>query len=1003
MSYLLLNDLSMWGDIKRLNNFNGEHVKDKTGITTAQLAKEVVLFRISKESADCPTVPRIKEVSPMAAAYVIRTIALKLCDSGVLGFYTKTMLKDIATCQEIYRIIVEMRLSGINATAFSLCTTQRIKDLKTIFDSFVLRLSMDNMYDNARFICDAVRYLSEEGFAEQYRSSLGNEDIEAYHPGDHALSAEEKKLEELLNVKVTESPFTYRKDGEQKRPAFSFYRAYGLENEIRKITETIEKEQIPFGDVQILYSSDKYEGYIKSVLGREGIAYTFQSGRTPDNEYYELFRLILEWACGGYYFKDFRKICSHSLMQKTCFGVRVSKDSEIAWGRERYVARADDMTKELVAKKQADENAYVGNQEKYYAMMHDLACIFDPAKGTPDSGITLIDLYERIYGFASNYVGKLFVPKQKEETEKKEEQKNIIMPDIEDIAAVIDRRRVGRAMLKDEKKDISVISGIMGKISTEEATELLLDHLNDLRCRESKKADSVAVSRIGGVKIPERSHCFVVGLSFGEFNKKTSDSAVMSDEEMEELLVSPLHPASKVNLYLEDDLRNTLELQTGKVYMSYTYFDTADILEGSPADIFIEYLDKYGVKDDGSALELKDIEKVGFVDIGTERLKFSYADFGERSARRKARRIEQPADVDEEETYDSEEIEQEKEPLLENDAEEEPAEKKKREQWFSATGIQKLLKCPLSFFYQTEEHVEEESEYEVSLGDWLSAAARGNYAHKILEEYLTQAKDDDDRLCDKLNEGLFDRIVNDTYEQYLSKYVITNVEIVQKVAAEYKAKLRNYLENIHEDCRKNGWRILVCEGRFEYRNSKLDQDVSKHELLKDRKTIPLVFNGIIDRIDYKIQENGERVYRISDYKSGHINTQKKEFESGWLIQHELYMRILEAFSKDDEFCFTHDGKRIKVPSGQIESFEYDYVFADVNEEHKYLFTEMSDDTYQLMVDGIAKYYANLAARTLPSGGTLMNNERCKYCSYTDICQEAKTISEMSFSNEEGEE
>ena len=1053
MSYIITDNNLIWGRLKRILNMKkGIQVKDKGGITTRALAREIVLYSLTREGGD--TIPEIREVSDDMAALILRKTALDLFSKGKLDFYTEEMLKDPVTAREIYRIMKDIRLGEENAPDYS--ASPRLMDFEKIKDSFLMKLSAENIYDDARFLCCAVKLLEEEDFRKSF--CCEGDKTGTFHL--NPLTFMEEELEKNLGEANEVSRYSAEELlPEQLRQVF-FYKAYGMENEIRFITKKIIEDKIPFGNVNIFYSSNAYEGYIKSVLDREGIPFSFVTGSAPSDGYITLIKDILDWAIGGYRYVDYLRIFRNYLLSDLCFGVKVHRDKEIGWGLMPYLVKSGKRLGGLREEKEkaekdpeADEKRVkkVENRIRYYEAMQALTGIFADQEST-----TLSALYEIIYRFLKEY------------TKKKNKY-----------------RKKGLSQLGKKRSDIGAISEEMGMMSLPEALKQLREIIEGIRFTDSEKADTVSVAKIGGVCISERENHFFVGLSAREFTEKVCDSAVMSDNELRRMVKDPLAVAEGINEKREEDTKETIRHLSGNVYLSYCFFDTADILECSPADIFLSLLGDRSPED----IDRIGFDQIGFGQISSDKMQFEshFPDLpepeknGEKTETKKTEENENAGnedvdnedvdnedvdneDVDkinvsesnddesdddefeddefeddefdddefEDDEFDDDEFEDDEfeddefeddefeddefeddefeddefeddefeddeyddDESGEDDTEEETEDSyeddaeriwplfvgkgKFKDLRLSASSIQSIINCKRAFLYSRMLYIPDYSEYAVESEDWLPPTVRGTYAHEILQRYFESVKDDTGKLPDDFDESRFLSVAESIYTEYRKEYPAHNDMIAEKKNKEYIDLLQVYLTELHEEFKKDGWRLLCMEGVFE---------------AKDLINPEIMIESRMDRIDYRINpETNTPEYRIVDYKTGTKKylEEKVTAEPPKQIQHELYMRVLDYCLRNSLGYKDEQGEDHSLLPGECKKTEYHFIFEEP--ENRKLECVMKDDVYNYVCQVVRDLFLNEKGVRLVNYQKLGKDEaddHCKYCSYKEVCRSAK--------------
>lgn len=932
MSYIILDSNSVWGRYKRILNNSGIPVIGKTETTISALAAEVVIYNASIEGARTGKLTDIRHISSNGAVIVLRSIAMSLEKDGKLEYYKQKVLDDIATCNEIYRIINLLRLEEIKSDA-DFTSRPGLKDLKIIWESFENELEDKKLYDSSRMIIEAVNLLKDEAFKNDFLASLGSDTIECFHEED--LSFMEKNLESLLNVKDISAEIESNLKSRRVEPKLHYYKAYGRENELRKIVEVIKTEGIPFGDINLFISSQLYEGYIQAVLGREGIPCSFITGRAPVDSYYRLMNDILDFAKNGFYYADFRRICRNSLFSNVCYGMNLQNDANIGWGKELYVLRADtrideinktideiENNSELTDEEKNNRKIYQSRKKKFYEMMRDLALIFE------DANTTLSKLYNSLVSFLNDYSN-----------------------------AKNSQRKSSLADLKNSCGEISDISERTGVISLDRALLFFCDYISNVSVTDSERSDSVSVIRMGSHYFSDRKHNFFVGLSFGDFSVTTTDSPVMSDKEMLHVFCSENVLAKYKNKKKEEAARSTIDNASGDVYLSYTYYDTSRLLDMTPHDIYVDYC------------QPDEEENIVFTSIGTGTLKFKMADYkvfavseeDENDTDIDTDGVKAPDDVNTDSPSDETTVSNDQSDGTDDVV---PERVESDEIYMSATGrIKTLLNCKREHAYKYVYGLLEEEELHIKDREWLSAAEKGLLAHEVLEKYLgeVQLPGGDGKIEDTFNEGVYLKIFDEACERYRSSNPIRPDEVMNSCIEKYRNGLADYLKSVHSEFASDGWKIAGLE--TDHCLKSLLSDAIK--AINPDADIPQI-NAVarIDRVDKKTVD-GQTVYRIVDYKSGSYNNLVDEVEARIFIQHELYMMVLEKLIELGD-----------IPSGTVQGFEYHFIYEDKDE----------NKIYKRQPDAnLRHYFLNEILNSFSDQVSAAPKENCKFCSYKDIC------------------
>ena len=311
---------------------------------------------------------------------------------------------------------------------------------------------------------------------------------------------------------------------------------------------------------------------------------------------------------------------------------------------------------------------------------------------------------------------------------------------------------------------------------------------------------------------------------------------------------------------------------------------------------------------------------------------------------------------------------------------------------------------------------------EIKTGKWLDAKHKGTFFHEIAEEYAKSRLIKEADICyeEAADRELIEQIADKIKEKML-------IEVPVAVKGDAELEVRDIVENaegyfdiLQNDLIDTQWRVLSAEQAFCNSKFVVESFTSK--------SYEFILSGIIDRIDYKTDENDKTIYlRIVDYKTGNKDNKQTADRIGDLIQYTVYENALmnNGFYKNEQdeehdllkyvlgniaklehidnidewktefVCFqyvfpmdTKDKEPIEIKKENIESIsmlrlkmiltmlekEKIYptinVFKSIAEEYE---TEYSDDagTIGYLLDEIEK--------------NDKKNKECSYCSYVNLC------------------
>ena len=196
----------------------------------------------------------------------------------------------IRTSEVILQSLNQIRMNDVTA-AYEQGQDAKIDDIKDMIASYEKQLEEKHLLDQALLFQEVVRRLKElNGYAvgeewngeeatnvdEKVTASARKQlqlllpwigDCQIGFLEDLELTALEERFLSLLlkTVGLVPEKLTFFSEEEQK-VQYGFFKAYGIPNEIRYVINKIVEEGIPYGQVNLFYTSPMYENFIKVIL-----------------------------------------------------------------------------------------------------------------------------------------------------------------------------------------------------------------------------------------------------------------------------------------------------------------------------------------------------------------------------------------------------------------------------------------------------------------------------------------------------------------------------------------------------------------------------------------------------------------------------------------------------------------------------------------------------------------------------------------------------------------
>ncbi len=310
----------------------------------------------------------------------------------------------------------------------------------------------------------------------------------------------------------------------------------------------------------------------------------------------------------------------------------------------------------------------------------------------------------------------------------------------------------------------------------------------------------------------------------------------------------------------------------------------------------------------------------------------------------------------------------------------------------SVSSFEKYVHCPLSYFLDKGLHLKEQK-------DWSDLSIRGSILHEILESMVNDHQEDY-VLCTK-----------DEIKRYIEKEYTWFEQAFpsQKewVASQKDALLINLI-NIFNQLKtfQKQWHMPIHE----------QEKRLTYELEWDDYIISLV--GYIDRID-----ESDTSFVIFDYKSGDKKLIYKEFQQGLSLQlvtyaiayekesHKIplgnyYISLRKKPEEQSAIKLNYQGKKNNWIPLEVDSFEEKYQIGDkfkgwnygdlgiYSDEEKQFFKLSSKKSPSPSFEQAKEQWKEIIgsiSEDILSGNILPEHQKdgCKYCTYQQICRNAK--------------
>lgn len=812
------------------------------------------------------------------------------------------------TCIEILNNINLIRLNKAT-DEYEKTKEKKILEIKELVKLYERKLEENELYDETRILTEATELYKKD-------KSLFDINLEYYQ----ILFNEEQNLrtKEFINAVFVDKLIKLDNEFTNGKNKVIFKKYYGMFTEVYNTLDDIIKKNLKFGDVEIMYTSTDYIPYLKSIFGENKVKINFVSGYSAlSNNYVKLFYDMLNFAKNGFIYEEFKKVCFNKLIKIK--DVQYLFLGAIRKGLNFDIEQFKNFIKNVDAVKDEknDENGLFDYKAEYVEFLREIVKVFD------DKLANAHKIYEGVLDILDKWT---FECKEK---------------------------RDGREKLHAMRDTIKFIKN---PENIDEMLDAILDETNRLIFNDAEENNAITVDLFDGYKVINRKNVYVLGLSSKHYNIKTIESPVLSDEERKIYLdnrASYIELNSDKPINSEKKILNTLRsFDNANVTISMTYFDILEHMELAESTLYSSLLDMHGNP------QVLSIDK--YPNIIENDYKFDKKRFFNEKIEKLKDGVKEEKENDEENVNELKEANEEKSKFDNSGYTDKKA--KVIEKYFSPSSLDKFKSCPLDYHYTKEAKIQEEEYVLPSDSEWLNAADKGTFVHRIFELYIKACFIGKGTKVDKkINEKEFAEAVRIAEIEITAIHPVDSINMARSVIDYCTKKARQYLENLHKEISDNNkWGIIDTEHHF---GAYSTDEFTKEYKIKD-KTFKIHYNGYMDRVDGYTDENGIEHIRIIDYKTGRLDKEKYDNST----QQHIYSEYFKSKKKI------------------VDEFIYEFVFDETDSDHRLVYKdedladpiekfELEELLYDVFVDG--KYLTEGLAYD-PNGG-------CKWCEYKDIC------------------
>lgn len=944
---MLTNKVSVGNTILRDLNINKNvDVIDVKVLKVSDIAQELIYAYDAYEGREARTILD----TDSAHKYMERAITKE-----DLGSFPKALLTD-STVIDVYKCANEIRLNEVT-NEWKNSTDIKVKDLKQIIDSYENLIAKDNSLDQAMLIIEAIKIATENAslisllLPWKKKTYIGSLEVNAF-------TEAEKKLVELIAAdEYCDIEFLNQDITNNGKVNYSFYKAYGMVNEINHVVNAIKESNNPSATA-IYYSVPAYVNFIKAAMDNAKIPYKITSGNPATETDMMQFMLgLLNTAKENFLYKNLKPVIENRLITfynvatdevrlNPISGYNEALGHGIGWSYERYIQYID-ITRKDCDRLESDPNSSdyhkkdIPLRREFALFLERFIDIFyeNTNKGYECRRIT--DMFKKLMDFTDLYTFK----------------------------SNTDKLKLKKPMVELEKK-LRLVDDTA--FSLEENVEYISNMLKELSFEEEAEGNAVLVSSINGFMAIDRSEIFVIGLNANSFSLDTKQSPVLLDDEKKKYIQSASSNDIKsvIDLSTNRNPRRKFEMENsfrtidhGNVCLLYSYYDTISLRESSPSVFYIEMSSNSEVKVANGYVEdnyLKNniTNKTGSVRVDAEELKQALEESNakivakkEEKAKKKEKRQQEWKekkiafyDVEggelepsyEKETQEDEDVVKENEDSIEdNENAKETTSNKRKETYISSTGIQTLLGCPIMYYYNYTNHLRFYEELENTGYEWIDKLNKGNLCHRVMEKYMREAFPPAKPLSNVIDKALFDDIYAKEIAYLETQIPAPSQAIKNREEKSYKEIIKSYIEKVHTDWvndSNNGkdYEVIGCE---------IDFNKLVYEYQKDGEfDFRLVLTGSIDRVDGYVDNDGILQLRIIDYKTGKKGNKDEEVKEDVQIQHYTYgmaaLAHIKKYLEENDYVFA--GKKVEDINFEQVAYLFPYVESDGTDDYDIL-------------------------------------------------------------------
>jgi RecB family exonuclease len=921
--------------------FNAINLKYKTVI---DLAVEILEKRF-------PNVPQI--IDATVGSQLCYIVLTHLKEKGMLHYFDQMEIT-ASFSSSIFQTIQTLRMAGYTRNSLSpsmFITEKKGQDFLQILSNYEEILQKHQLTDQAELLQLAFQY-GEENSKTIYMLQLNlsltyleEQFLQTILPETHI----KLPLQQVNGIKIPErtgirsilwgepSPFSYLYDLENAKESANLplFTAKTEELEIKNVFQKIKSSQSKLDENVIYYTSgEKYITLLYQLSQKWDIPITFEEGIPISfSRPGRLAAGILQWVKSNYSVPDFIDLLHQGLLNLEDGApsytriTGILRDSQIGWGKERYVTQLNGSIQTL-------KKASIAEDEEKKAYYEDRA-----------NQITwLMDWFKTL-------LRKL--PNSEEQMNYKEILTGIafMIKNYCKTSSALDEM-AKQALLDEMEKVIPYSDEIYQRYHIFDKLEDLLLSLSIFR--SSPKPGHLHVASYQSGIYQFRENLFIVGLDNRKFPGISCEDPLLLDVERKNLgnNLPLMLDQSQEKLYA---MLQVFAQSKGNVTVSYCNFDVNENKVVSPANLFLQC---YRLQTGKMDADFNDIQQLPSLLFAAEA--FDEWDYWSQYLMQN-QSLRFNTDMLDQFPYLSNGLKAEQQRLqsqfteydghISIDQDYDP--RKNKENVMTASKLESLAKCPFSYFLGNILRVRPIEDMEFNPNNWLDAATRGSLLHEIFETFYRELQKENEMQSEKHTE-LMNRIAMECINRQKEILPPPNDRVFQIEVNDILACCKIFLKEEEAHCQT--YKPMYFEYSF-------GENKPAEITLLSGEIVHLA--GKIDRIDET--ESGK--YHIIDYKTGSTYNYGRNhiFKGGRQLQHLLYSLAIE--------------QHLQLEAGTVEESAYYFPTVKGLGER---FIRNQDVVVRTNGLDILERLINVLA----NGSFTMTDDKndCKFCQYNLVCR-----------------